>query len=269
MTEGRALDRYFERTGWGGATAPSLATLSGLLAAHMQAIPFENLDVLAGRPIRLDIAALQEKLLGARRGGYCFEHTTLFAHILEHLGFRITRHSARVVLFVPRHEAGRLHMFLTVDLPEGVFVADPGFGGAAALAPVPLVDPGDDRPSGATHWMARDGDYWVLRTQSGGKASDAWVSTLETDHPVDFQIANHFTATHPDSLFLNRLMLSRFTEHGRVTVINRDVTIRRGPQTETFQLADRAALRGLLAEHFGFDYGEVDRLRLPFIPEWC
>jgi arylamine N-acetyltransferase len=164
------LDFYFERTGWGGATASTLATLSGLLAAHMRAIPFENLDVLAGRPIRVDIAALREKLVDGRRGG---------------------------------------------------------------------------------------------------KASDAWVSTLEADHPVDFEIANHFTATHPDSPFRNRLMLSRCTENGRVSVINRDVTIRRGPQKQTFQLADRAALRSLLTEHFGLDYEEVDRLRMPFIPEWC
>ena len=264
MTPGRSLDFYFERTGWGGTTAPSLAALSGLLTAHMRAIPFENLDVLAGRPIRLDIESLREKLIDARRGGYCFEHTTLFANVLEELGFRVARHSARVVLFFPRHEVGRLHMFLTVALPEGVFVADPGFGGPAAPAPIPLIDMGRDPPPEATHWMARDRDYWVLRTQAG----DAWVSTLEADNPSDFEMANHFTATHPSSPFRNRLTLSRFTESGRASAMNRDATIRNGPQTQTFQLADRAALRSLLTEHFGFDYAEVDQLCVPFIPEW-
>jgi N-hydroxyarylamine O-acetyltransferase len=154
VTPDRPLDFYFERIGWSGATAPTLATLTRLLAAHMRAIPFENLDVLAGRPIRLDIEALREKLVDARRGGYCFEHATLFANVLEQLGFRVARHSARVVLFFPRHAVGRLHMFLTIELSEGVFVADPGFGGPAALAPIPLVDMGRDRPSEATHWMA-------------------------------------------------------------------------------------------------------------------
>jgi N-hydroxyarylamine O-acetyltransferase len=258
----QSLDSYFERIGWSGTTAPTLETLSTLLAAHMRAIPFENLDVLTGQPVKLDIASLREKLITAHRGGYCFEHATLFAHILERIGFRVTRHSARVVLFFPRHEVGRLHMFLTVELPQGVFVADPGFGGPASLAPIPLTGPAP--PPEATHWMARDGDDWFLRTQTG----NAWVSTLEADNPIDFEIANYYTATHPSSPFRNRLMLSRFTQDGRISVMNRDVTLRHGAQTQTFQLANRTALQTLLTEHFGFDYGQADQLRVPFIPEW-
>ena len=123
----------------------------------------------------------------------------------------MARHSARVTLVFRRHEVGRLHMFLTVALPEGVFVVDPGFGGPAALAPVPLTDAGLDGPGGATHWMARDGDHWILRTLIAGEARDAWVSTLERDGPADFVVANHYTATHPASPFVNRLMASRRT----------------------------------------------------------
>ena len=262
------LDDYLQRIDYDGATTPTLATLNALITAHMRAIPFENLDALAGRPVSLDADALRGKLIEARRGGYCFEHTTLFAEILEALGFRVARHSARVVLFLPRHEVGRQHMFLTVALPEGTFVADPGFGGPGSLVAIALKDVGRDRPDEATHWMARDGDVWVLRTWAGDKAIDAWVSTLEVDNPIDFVIANYFTATHPQSLFVNRLILSRFTSEGRVTVMNRDATIRRGAETQTFQLTDRAALRALLAEHFGFDYPDVGSLRTPFIPEW-
>jgi N-hydroxyarylamine O-acetyltransferase len=258
------LSAYLDRIGWGGGTAPTLDTLAGLIPAHMRAIPFENLDVLMGRPVSLDLPDIVDKLVHARRGGYCFEHTTLFADVLEALGFSVARHSARVTLVFKRHEVGRLHMFLTVSLPEGVFVADPGFGGPAALGPIPLTE----TPAGATHWMARDGDHWVLRTLIDGTARDAWVSSLERDVPADFVVANHYTATHPASPFVNRLMLSRFTPDGRVSVMNRDATIRRDAETQTFPLADRAALRALLAEHFGFDFPEVGDLRVPFIAEW-
>jgi len=106
----------------------------------MAAIPFENLDVLLGRPVRLDLASLQAKLVDARRGGYCFEHVTLFAAVLEQLGFTPVRHSACVVLVNPRTAAPRTHMFLTVPLAEGTFVVDPGFGVLAPKVPLPLED---------------------------------------------------------------------------------------------------------------------------------
>ncbi|TMG83178.1 MAG: arylamine N-acetyltransferase [Betaproteobacteria bacterium] len=96
------LGAYFERIEWGGAVRPTFETLAGMLHAHMSRIPFENLDVLLHRPVRLDFDGLQEKLVRARRGGYCFEHATLFAAALEQVGFAPVRHTARVVLLAPR-----------------------------------------------------------------------------------------------------------------------------------------------------------------------
>jgi len=68
----------------------------------MAAIPFENLDVLLGRGIRLDLASVTAKLVTARRGGYCFEHGTLFQAALRALGIAATAHAARVLLVAPR-----------------------------------------------------------------------------------------------------------------------------------------------------------------------
>src|SRR5271163_3069048 len=87
------LDAYFDRIQWSGATEPKYATLAGLLDAHMAHIPFENFDVLLGRSVRLDLEGLQSKLVKGRRGGYCFEHATLFAAVLERLGFEPVRHA--------------------------------------------------------------------------------------------------------------------------------------------------------------------------------
>lgn len=268
MNEPIDLDAYFERIGWTGETRPVLATLAGLLRAHMRHIPFENLDVLLGKGVRLELDALQDKLVRRRRGGYCFEHATLFAAVLEALGFAPVRRSARVVLCAPRSEAARTHMFLTVALREGTFVVDPGFGGLAPEKPVPLVDRGENVGSTATHWMARDEAAWVLRARTGDKVADCWVTTLEADNAIDFVVANHYTATHPASGFRNRLMLRALTDDGRVSVMNRDVTIRTGGAARVMQLADRAALRALLAEHFGFDVPEVESLHVPSIDAW-
>jgi len=262
------LDAYFARIHWGGATTPMLETLAGLLRAHMRRIPFENLDVLFGRGVRLDPDALQTKLVRARRGGYCFEHATLFAAVLDALGFAPARHSARVVLVAPRHESPRTHMFLTLSLPEGRFVVDPGFGSLAPDVPVALREGAGPRTEPQTHWMARDDRYWVLRARTDDKVVDCWVSTLEADNPVDFVVANHYTSTHPDSSFVNRIMLRALTDDGRVSVMNRDVTIRQGMQSRSVQLTDRKALRALLVEHFGFDLPEAETLRVPSLAEW-
>jgi N-hydroxyarylamine O-acetyltransferase len=269
MTPELDLDAYFERIGWNGATSPGLDTLAGLIRAHMAAIPFENLDVLLGRPVRLDIGGLQAKLVAARRGGYCFEQSTLFAAVLERLGFHPVRHSARVTMMTPRTASTRSHMFLTVPLHEGRFVVDVGFGSLAAAFPVPLLDGEQSRAGEATHWMAREGNFWLLRARSDEKTIDAWASTLEQDYPIDFEMANHYIATHPASPFVNRILMRALTKNGRVTVMNRDVTIWRDGVPHASQLADRADLRALLAEHFGFDLPEVERIRVPAIAEWA
>lgn len=262
------VDAYLARIGWRGTLRPSIETLAALLRAHMRAIPFENLDVLLGRPVRLDLASLAAKLVAARRGGYCFEHATLFAAVLETAGFAPVRHTARVVLFVPRTQAARTHMLLTVACDGGRFVVDPGFGSRAPPFPVPLVDVNDSPPPGATHWMARAEGYWVLRARTPERVVDCWATTLEADNLVDFEVGNHFTSTHPSSPFVNRLMLRAQTDDGHVTVMNRDVTHVRGSEVHATTLEDRAALRALLNEHFGFDLPEVLSLRVPSIGDW-
>jgi N-hydroxyarylamine O-acetyltransferase len=268
MTGSIDIDAYCDRIGWGAAANPTFETLAALLHAHVSRIPFENLDVLFGHTVRLDIDGLQDKLVRARRGGYCFEHATLFAAVLEKVGFRVARHSARVILQTPATAAARNHMFLTVALPEGVFVIDPGFGSMASRIPVPLRAGAQTRHGEDTHWMIHEGGRWVLRTQLGVKPVNAWAATLEQDTSADFEMSNHFSATHSTSPFVKQLMINAYTTDGRVSVINRDVTIWRNNRPQKTQLGDRRALRALLNDHLGFDLPALERIRVPAIPEW-
>ena len=141
------------------------------------------------------------------------------------------------------------------------------FGSRAPQFPVPLVDTIDPPPD-ATHWLARVDGYWVLRAHTPERVVDCWATTLEGDNLVDFELSNHFTATHPGSPFVNRLTLRALTAGACVTVMNRDVTHVRGDETSTTTLESRAALRTLLNEHFGFDLPEVLSLRVPTIGDW-
>jgi N-hydroxyarylamine O-acetyltransferase len=262
------LDAYLARIGWRGPLAPTFDTLAALTRAHITRIPFENVDVLLGRGIRIDLDSIVEKMVVARRGGYCFEHGTLFQAVLEQIGFTPVAHAARVVVIVPRHQSPRTHMFLSVDVNGERYVVDPGFGGHSALVPVPLREGAEARDGRDRHRMVRREGEWVLEAEIEGRMTALWTATLEPQLPIDFQLANHWVSTAAASPFVNRLMLRALTRDGRTSVMNRDVTVLSGGKTEKYQLADRRALRALLAEDFGFDLADVERLRVPAIPEW-
>lgn len=267
------LDAYLARIGWSAPVRHDLATLAGLQEAHMRHIPFENLDVLLGRPVRLDLPGVQQKLVRARRGGYCFEQVTLFAAALEALGFAPQRHAARVVRYLPRDRAPRTHMFLTVPLSDGRYVVDPGLGGAAPRRPIPLQADAPIAVGSDVHWLHREERQWVLRLRSRSgqpdeETHDLWLSPIEPDIAVDFEMGNHYTSTYPQSIFRQNLLLRALTPDGRISVRNRDLTVERGMHIERRQLADRDELRALLQEHFGFDLPEVETLNVPLIPEW-
>src|SRR5262245_59608457 len=108
------LDGYLARIHYTGPREPTLATAAGILRSHMSHIPFENLDVLLGRPILLDSGSIYAKLVGAKRGGYCFEHGALLRSALDAVGFEPAVHTARVIQLRPRSEAAQTHMFLTI-----------------------------------------------------------------------------------------------------------------------------------------------------------
>ena len=262
------LDAYLSRIGWTGPLEPTLETLAGLTRAHITRIPFENVDVLLGRGIRIDLDSIVAKLVTAGRGGYCFEHGTLFQSVLEQVGFRPVAHAARVVVIVPRHQSPRTHMFLTVEIGDERFVVDPGFGGHTALLPLPLRSGAEVRDGTDRHRMVRHEDEWVLEADIDGTMTPLWTSTMEPQLPIDFQLANHWVSTAAASPFVNRLMLRALTPVGRTSVMNRDVTVVSAGRTEKYQLADRQALRVLLGEHFGFDLPDVEQLKVPMVPEW-
>ena len=143
-------------------------------------------------------------------------------------------------------------------LSTGDVMLDPGFGGMVPRVPVPL----DGTPI-AGYRLVRDSGDHVLEYEG----QRLWFSSFERDIPIDFEMANYFTATHPSSPFTRGLMLRAFTADGQVRVRHRDVTMIRGGETQTRPLTDRAELRALLTEHFGFDLPELATLKIPLVPE--
>lgn len=262
MSELADLDGYLARVGYAGSRAARREVLVALHEAHVRAIPFENLDILLGRPIVLDLPSLEAKLVAGRRGGYCFEQNTLFQAVLVRLGFGVRTLAARVRSGTTVVRA-RTHMLLLVELADGPFVADVGFGGDGPVHPVPLEAERESWTEGAGHRLRREGDLWVLAGNSGAEWADLYAFTLEPQYPADYEMANHFTSTFPRSPFVQSLTAQRSWPGGRLILRNRELMRRDGASVERVTIRDPDHLLDVLARDFGLVFPAGTRFTRP------
>ena len=231
------------------------ASLSHLHAAHVDAIPFEGLDPLLGRPVNLDIASVQAKLVDSRRGGYCFEQNTLFKAALEALGFKVTGLAGRVRWMSPPDSppGPREHMMLKVDLPEGRYLADVGFGACVLDSPLQFRAGIEQRTAMGTYRLGEaDGVFSLTAKQPGGWRA-MYVFNLEPQIPSDYQLGNWYTSTHPSMPFRNVLIMERVSADRRYKLINNRFAIeaRDGEVAAEQELGSAEELRRVLDESFG------------------
>lgn len=255
------LDAYLERIGYAGPRAATLETLEAVHALHPAAIPFENLNPLVGWPVALDVESLRAKMVAGGRGGWCFEHNTLFRHALEALGFSVTSLAARVLWGAPPDGpiGPRSHMLLLVNLGDRLYIADVGFGGNVLTSPLRLepnvVQPTPHEP----HRLLPLENGFVLEASLGGEWEPFYRFTLEPQFSADYEVSNWYLCHHPSSFFRHTLLGARVKPEGRYALRNNVLHIHRKNETEKRILADAAALRSCLEIDFG--------LQLPESPE--
>ncbi len=244
------LSTYLARI---GLNTPVLADLAGLHAihkGHTAHIPFENLDIQMGRPIRLEPEAICAKLVGQRRGGYCFEQNSLLALALAAVGFTPRRRLARVRM--GGEPGGRSHLLLLVAVEGQDYITDVGFGGSCLAEPLPLI--AGDYDSGGERWRLRPSDWspgWELETLRDGEWFALYWFGDEAVVDADLAFGNHFTATHPSSRFVQNRVASRTTLRERHTLLNGQYRRRLdGVLVEERQISDETEFRALLAERF-------------------
>jgi N-hydroxyarylamine O-acetyltransferase len=253
MSESIDLDAYFRRIGYDGPRQATLEVLRALHRLHPRFIPFENLDVLLGRGVRVDIGSVQAKLVQGGRGGYCFEHNHLFSAVLKALGFPVVDLAARVLWNRPADVAApRTHRLLKVGTPEGFFQADVGFGGVTQTAPL-RFEAGAEADTGEGAFRLVDAGAGELQLQFRLPAGWAPVYQFaETpQQPVDYELANWFVSTHPSSPFVGSLMAAWVGENGRYAVYNNELSVYpHGGGAEKRELS-AAELESLLHDTFG------------------
>jgi N-hydroxyarylamine O-acetyltransferase len=256
------LDAYFERIGYTGQRTATRDTLEAVHALHPAAIPFENLNPLLGWPVALDVESLEAKMVAGGRGGWCFEHNTLFRHALEALGFSVTSLAARVLWNAALDSpiGPRSHMLLLVDLNGLRYIADVGFGGNVLTAPLRLEPHIAQETPHEPHRLLPLENGFVLEASLSGEWKPFYRFTLEPQFPADYEVSNWYLCHHPSSFFRQVLMSARVTAEGRYALRNNALTIHRKNGTEKRTLADAAALRSCLESDFGLQLPESAEL---------
>ena len=265
MADDVRLNEYFERIGFSGSIAPTLATLEALHALQPAAIPFENLNSVLGLPVPLDQASLNQKLLTERRGGYCFELNLMLLRVLRELGFEARGHLAKVLW--GRRDAEGLtfdHMMLTVDIGGASYLADVGFGGLLLTRPLKLkpdlaqeTAQGTYRITGADPALRlealRDGDWWPAYEFGLDEVADATYAARNDELNAD------------PNWFLRENILAERCESGRRQVLfDTRLTTTSGADRQWRSLASVAEMRETLSGEFGIALPDVEGLDAAF-----
>ena len=252
MSDDFDLDAYLRRIGYREAPAVDVPTLRGLAVTHAAAIPFENLDPWLGVPVSLSVDALERKLVQGGRGGYCFEQNGLFAAALHAIGFEVQGLIARVLWNRPEDAVtAQTHMLLRVALEGESWLADVGFG-SMTLAGALRLQPDAGQPTALEPFrLLRHGDEWRMQARVRGAWLTLYRFDLQPHAPIDYEVANHYVSTHPESNFVNHLIAARTTPDRRLTLRDREFTVRRqDAEPERCVLRDVAGLRHVLESEF-------------------
>jgi N-hydroxyarylamine O-acetyltransferase len=212
---------YLNRIGLSGPLPPTLDTLKRVHTAHLRAIPYENLDVQLGRPVTIERPAIYDKIVNRRRGGWCYEMNGLLGWALDELGFKVTRATGAVMRELAGDATLRNHLVLKVDLDEGVYLADVGFGDGP-IEPIRLVE-GDFLSGGLPFSLKKvDEDWWRLRNHPHGGAPSFDFNLAPVDEVLLAKKCDEQQYAQ-DSHFVLNLFCFRFRQNGIVSVRGRVV----------------------------------------------
>ncbi|WAH35988.1 arylamine N-acetyltransferase family protein [Alicyclobacillus dauci] len=246
------IKRYLERIGITEAIVVDYISLRHIQERHMLSVPFENLNIIHGIPVELDLDSLYDKIVDKRRGGYCYELNGLLAWLLKRLGYRVSLLSGRVIRddgsFGPEFD----HMALLVHL-DNDYIVDVGFGDSVR-SPLPLSGEVVTDVSGSyriTHEI--DSDVLFFQKKLNGEWVSEYRFTLTSRHIEDFRHMNIHQQTSPDSHFTKNLIVSKATPQGRISISGDSFIVTIGSDKERRPILSNDEQKALLKIHFGMD----------------
>ena len=251
------LRAYLDRIRYHGEVRADLATLRAVHRAHQYAVPFENLDVQLRRPLVTAEKAAYDKIVGRRRGGWCYEMNGIMGWALREMGFDVTRMSAGVM----RERMGDVqlgnHLCLLVRLEQPYFV-DVGFGGSLS-EPVPLrVSAFEDHPYRIDFSETLDG-YWRFTEVALGDPFSFDFRAVPADEAL-FSTKCSFLQSDAASPFVQNLVVQRRTADTHYSLRGRVLTTLRSTGQEKTLLHSPDELVAAIRARFDLDAPEAASL---------
>ena len=261
VTDAVDVAAYFDRIGYRGPPEPTVETVHALVTAHNQSIPFENLDPLLGIPVAdLSAAALTDKLVHRRRGGYCYEHNGLMGYVLDELGFGVQRFAGRVVWMNPDGPLpAQTHQVLSVTVPgvDDPLLVDVGFGGQTLTSPIRL-QPGQVQETRHEPYRIRErDDGYQLEAEISGEWQPLYMFTTRPQPRIDLEVGSWYVSTHPNSHFVTGLTAALVTDDARWNLRGRHLAVHRAGNTEKIRFASAADVLDVLTDRFGIDIADL------------
>jgi len=240
---------YLDRIGLSAAPGADKTGLILLHHAQFFNIPFENFDIQMGKSINLEEQHLFNKLVDNKRGGYCYELNSLLGMALKHFGFEARPLLARVHL--GPEPSGRTHLLNLVELADGPWIIDAGFGAGGLRSPLPLKEGVYHHASGYSFRLEKQPPWgWMMRTRDKGEWKDSYSFDLEYVTGEDIEMGNFYTSHSPKTHFTQIRTASKPTENGRVSLRNFTFTEIKDNQIFTQEIEDSPAYLELLKQKF-------------------
>lgn len=239
--------QYLQRINYTDSLEPTINTLNQLQIAHLYAVPFENLSIHLQQPIQLSYTSLANKIIQQNRGGFCYELNGLFSLLLQHLGFKVTLLSAQVA-----REDGTFgrefgHLTLLVhDLDN--WLVDVGFGDSF-IYPLKLESGTEIIQREQRYKLINHSERWILY-QYKKDWKPQYCFQLVSRELADFQTVCDYNQTNPQSMFKQRLICTRLTHDGRVTLSDRKLIIHQKHQRNEQIIENNCEYQQILKTYF-------------------
>jgi len=205
--ENFVLQSYLNRIAYDGNTKADIATISEMMRCQLFTVPFENLDVQAGKVVSLVPEEIVEKILNRNRGGYCYEVNGLFAMALQALNIPYQFVAARPMFYPVKRP--KTHMAIVFKVHNEEWLCDLGFGSYGIRAPMQLnlldVEVKQDFDIFLLS-KTNDGEY-LLKALVDGVWANQYAFNLCPQDWIDFVPANYLNSTHPDAIFVQKLLV--------------------------------------------------------------
>lgn len=254
---------YLKRIALDAKVSVNFECLKSIHRAQHISIPFENFDICLGRSIHLDPKSIFQKLIGHKRGGYCFELNGLLLLALKAFGFEARPLLGRV--HVSGAPTGRSHQATLVTIEDKSWLVDVGFGAESPRVPVPLVY---NQPVTFENQIYRliDSELfgYMLQSKQDGQWKNLYSFDLSHVFDIDITFGNHYTSSHPDSFFINARIAALPVKNGMLTLFNEKFKKVINGKEEVILLKDDASYLSFVENEFGIkidaEYGDLKPL---------